>query len=107
MKNEKPAGMANACGAVAARCGAGGFTAKHADEPVWRFLSRQHTGPATSATIGILRSGGIYRAVNEAANCARTCGRDAPRAIAAAKSRFGGADSRRRLRRIEAVPRGA
>jgi L-alanine-DL-glutamate epimerase-like enolase superfamily enzyme len=104
MENEKPGGHGERCGAVGLLDAAlWDLAAKSADEPLWRFLSRQQGGPRTGATIAIYASGGHYRAVNDAAQLCE----DVRRAIGQGHCRFkikiGGADLADDLRRIEAV----
>ena len=97
MKDEKPGGHGERCGAVGLIDAAlWDLAAKSVDEPLWRLLARHHGPPNAGAKIELYASGGHYRAAND---IEALCD-DVRRAIGQGHRRFkikiGGADARRR-----------
>jgi L-alanine-DL-glutamate epimerase-like enolase superfamily enzyme len=105
MKNEKPGGHGERCGAVGLIDAAlWDLAAKRAEMPLWRYLSRLE-GAEGQPTAAVYVSGGHYRAENDV-EC--LC-EDVRRAMADGHRRFkikiGGKEMGADLKRIEAVLR--
>ena len=66
MKDEKPAGHGERCGAVGLIDAAlWDLAAKAADEPLWSLLAKRHGNANANAKIAIYASGGHYRPAND------------------------------------------
>jgi L-alanine-DL-glutamate epimerase-like enolase superfamily enzyme len=103
MKNEKPGGHGERCGAVGLIDAAlWDLAAKRAEVPLWRYLSILD-GPEGRPAIAVYASGGHYRAEDDI----RDLCEDVRRAMAGGHRRFkikiGGAALGTDLKRIEAV----
>ena len=104
MKNEKPGGHGERCGAVGLIDAAlWDLAAKRADEPLWSQLSKLDEGRSANPTVNVYASGGHYRPSNDVESLCD----DVRRAIAQGHRRFkikiGGAELQADLRRIESV----
>jgi L-alanine-DL-glutamate epimerase-like enolase superfamily enzyme len=104
MKDEKPGGHGERCGAVGLIDAAlWDLAAKAADEPLWSLLARRHGNANASSKIAVYASGGHYRASNDVAGLCE----DVRRAIGQGHRRFkikiGGASLAVDIARIEAV----
>ena len=104
MKNEKPGGHGERCGAVGLIDAAlWDLGAKRADEPLWSQLSKLDEGRSANPTVNVYASGGHYRPSNDVESLCD----DVRRAIAQGHRRFkikiGGAELQADLRRIESV----
>lgn len=104
MKNEKPGGHGERCGAVGLIDAAlWDLAAKHADEPLWSRLAKLDGRDNARPAINVYVSGGHYRPSNDIESLCD----DIKRAIAQGHRRFkikiGGAGLDADLRRIEAV----
>ena len=104
MKDEKPGGHGERCGAVGLIDAAlWDLAAKTAGEPLWSLLAKRHGGANASAKIAIYASGGHYRASNDIDGLCD----DVRRAIGQGHRRFkikiGGASLASDIERIEAV----
>ena len=104
MKDEKPGGHGERCGAVGLIDAAlWDLAAKTAGEPLWSLLARRHGGANASAKIAVYASGGHYRASNDIDGLCD----DVRRAIGQGHRRFkikiGGASLASDIKRIEAV----
>lgn len=104
MKDEKPGGHGERCGAVGLIDAAlWDLAAKAAGEPLWSFLAKRHGGGHATGKIAVYASGGHYRPEND---IEALCD-DVRRAIGAGHRRFkikiGGASLLDDIKRIEAV----
>lgn len=104
MRNEKPGGHGERCGAVGLIDAAlWDLAAKRADEPLWSHLSKLDGNGDAGPAVGVYASGGHYRPANDIESLCD----DVRRAIAQGHRRFkikiGGAKLNADLRRIEAV----
>jgi D(-)-tartrate dehydratase len=104
MRDEKPGGHGERCGAVGLLDAAlWDIAAKAANEPLWRLLAKRHGTAVGTGRIAIYASGGHYRDVDDVAGL----GDDVQRAIGQGHRRFkikiGGAQLADDIKRIEAV----
>jgi D(-)-tartrate dehydratase len=104
MRDEKPGGHGERCGAVGLLDAAlWDIAAKVANEPLWRLLAKRHGTAVGTGRIAIYASGGHYRDVDDVAGL----GDDVQRAIGQGHRRFkikiGGAQLADDIKRIEAV----
>jgi L-alanine-DL-glutamate epimerase-like enolase superfamily enzyme len=104
MKNEKPGGHGERCGAVGLIDAAlWDLAAKSEDEPLWSLLAKLDKGRCAGTAIDVYASGGHYRPSNDVESLCD----DVRRAIAHGHRRFkikiGGAELAADLKRIEAV----
>jgi len=104
MKDEKPGGHGERCGAVGLIDAAlWDLAAKAAGEPLWSLLARRHGSADAGAKIAVYASGGHYRASNDVAGLCD----DVRRAIGQGHRRFkikiGGANLASDIERIEAM----
>jgi D(-)-tartrate dehydratase len=104
MRDEKPGGHGERCGAVGLLDAAlWDIAAKAASEPLWRLLAKRHGTAGGAGRIAIYASGGHYRDVDDIAGLRD----DVQRAIGQGHRRFkikiGGAQLADDIKRIEAV----
>ena len=104
MKDEKPGGHGERCGAVGLIDAAlWDLAAKAAGEPLWSFLAKRHGGGHATGKIAVYASGGHYRPENDIEGLCD----DVRRAIGASHRRFkikiGGASLLDDIKHIEAV----
>jgi D(-)-tartrate dehydratase len=104
MRNEKPGGHGERCGAVGLIDAAlWDLAAKAADEPLWTHLAKHHGVPGMNPRISVYASGGHYRPSNDIPALRE----DVRRAIGEGHRRFkikiGGASVAGDIERIEAV----
>jgi D(-)-tartrate dehydratase len=104
MKDEKPGGHGERCGAVGLIDAAlWDLAAKAADEPLWRLLGKRHGAGGANGKIAIYASGGHYRSSNDVTGLCD----DVRRAIGQGHRRFkikiGGASLTDDIKRIDAV----
>ena len=104
MKDEKPGGHGERCGAVGLIDAAlWDLAAKAAGEPLWSLLAKRHGGAKSSAKIAIYASGGHYRAADDLAGLLDDVRRSMGQGHRRFKIKIGGASLPDDLKRIEAV----
>jgi L-alanine-DL-glutamate epimerase-like enolase superfamily enzyme len=106
MKNEKPAGHGERCGAVGLIDAAlWDIAAKAAGEPLWRLLAKRCGGSDANGRIAVYASGGHYRPSNDLPSLRDDVRRAIDRGHRRIKIKIGGASLGDDLERIEAVLR--
>jgi L-alanine-DL-glutamate epimerase-like enolase superfamily enzyme len=103
MRDEKPGGHGERCGAVGLIDAAvWDLAAKAAGEPLWHTLAR-HGNAGANGTIALYASGGHYRAENDVALLCEDVRRAIDRGHRRFKIKIGGAPLDQDVRRIEAL----
>jgi L-alanine-DL-glutamate epimerase-like enolase superfamily enzyme len=104
MKNEKPGGHGERCGAVGLIDAAlWDLAAKAAGEPLWSLLAKRYGGPDASGRIAVYASGGHYRPSNDLSSLRDDVRRGIDRGHRRIKIKIGGASLGDDVARIEAV----
>jgi D(-)-tartrate dehydratase len=104
MRNEKPGGHGDRCGAVGLIDAAlWDLCAKMADEPLWNLLARRYGNPHSDAKVALYASGGHYRAADDMTGLCNDVRQSMRRGHRRFKIKIGGAELADDLRRIEAV----
>ncbi len=104
MKNEKPAGHGERCGAVGLIDAAlWDIAAKAAGEPLWSLLAKRHGGVDPGAKIAIYASGGHYRPSNDINGLCDDVRRAIDQGHRRFKIKIGGATLANDIKRMEAV----